>query len=292
MIFTTNQYNLVVGSQGRVARILKEFLYQIPEVRGAVPQVNSRENHPTINDKYDATAQAAVTFFQNWQNLKLRDGRVNHETWMALGKFAPERKVELQTLHDPILKLLLANPAASVSNKNLMMWPSQYGYYTHQNSVKRVLKNALSAKDMKRLLFAIQYADRPEWQTVEFSYRHAMTPAGTSQADARKRANQFVDDEIRIAQNFMEQNNSHEGMLHLGYAMHCLQDATSPAHAGFQVYEGGNGELAGHVYEELFDPGPGSWLDEATALAYKYFQNQIRCPADYFDGLGNDVYKR
>ncbi len=119
-----------------------------------------------------------------------------------------------------------------------------------------------------------------------------MTPTGWSKKKARKRANQFVNDEIRVAQGFIDKKDNHNAMLHLGYAMHCLQDATSPAHAGFKVYEGGHLELASHVYEELFDPGPESWLDKATELSYKYFQNQLPCPADYFEGLGNDVYKK
>lgn len=291
MFYTTEQYNLAAGDKGQIPRILKTLLYGIPEVRQAVPQVVSQENQPNFNDTFDETAQAAVQFFQAWQNLKLRDGQVNYETWIALGEFNSGHNVELNNLHEPTLKLLLTNTTA-VSSLGAFLWPSQYGFLTHQNSVKRVLKNVLSAKDLERVVFAVYDADRAEWQTVEYSHRHAMTPNGTSQADARSNANKFVTDEIRLAQRLERENNMNDAMLHLGYAIHCLQDATSPAHAGFRVYEGGHLELADHVWEELFDPGAGSWLDEATGRGYKYFKNQMPCPADYFADLGNDVYKK
>lgn len=119
-----------------------------------------------------------------------------------------------------------------------------------------------------------------------------MTPTGISQDDARNNANKFVSEEIQLAQKLMSENNSNDAMLHLGYAIHCLQDSTSPAHAGFRIYEGGHMELASHVDEELFDPGPGSRLDEATSRGYKYFKNLLPCPVDYFSDLGNDVFKK
>jgi hypothetical protein len=50
-------------------------------------------------------------------------------------------------------------------------------------------------------------------------------------------------------------------MRHLSYAMHAMQDVTSPAHAGFRKYYGGNSELASHIWEEVFDPGKNSNLD-------------------------------
>lgn len=292
MIYTTTGYDLNIGADGRVARILKELLYQIPEVQRGVPQINLNENLPSANSRFDTTAQTAVIFFQKWQNLKSRDGQVNYETWMALGKFASKQKIEFQALHDPILKMLLSGSTLSAGNSKTTLWPSQYGYLTHQNSVKRVLSKALSPEDLKQVVFAVGDADRAEWQTVEFSHRHAMTPNGTSQEDARKNANQFVGEELQLAQRLMSNKDSKNAMLHLGYAIHCLQDATSPAHAGFRVYEGGRLELANHVYEELFDPGPGSWLDVATLRGYQYFQNQLPCPNDYFADLGNDVYKK
>lgn len=64
MIYSTNKYNLQLNSVGRISRILKELLYQIPEVQSSIPQVNQKEHRPSFNDKFDATTQAAVTFFQ------------------------------------------------------------------------------------------------------------------------------------------------------------------------------------------------------------------------------------
>ncbi len=153
MFHSTSQYNLTNGDDGRTVIILKELLYQIPQIRNAVPEVVSSSQ---INDKFDDTAQAAVSFFQKWQNLKLRDGNVNHETWITLGNFTTESKVEFLTNFDPVLKIMLSGASLKKNNtNNLVLWPSQYGYLTHQNSVRRVLTNSLSTKDLNRLLFAI-----------------------------------------------------------------------------------------------------------------------------------------
>lgn len=171
-------------------------------------------------------------------------------------------------------------------------WSSQYSYVTHQNSVRRVLSTSLSSQDLKSVQAAVKDADRAEWQTAAYSYRHAMTPKGMTKERARDLANQFVRDELGSAQQLEAQGDRAGAMLHLGYAMHCLQDATSPAHAGFREYEGGNAELASHVWEELFDPGPGSQLDEATKQSYLYFKGTLQQPNDFFATLGHDVYRK
>ena len=79
-------------------------------------------------------------------------------------------------------------------------------------------------------------------------------------------------------------------MYFLGLAMHAMQDATSPAHQGFQTYNGGAGELGAHIYSELFDPQGGSRLDNATAMAYLYATGSVPMPDDFFNGLGYDPY--
>lgn len=170
-------------------------------------------------------------------------------------------------------------------------WPST-GWTTHQNSVQRVLSNSLSKHDMKTLQKAVGDADASKWQTVEYSYRHAMTPAGMSKEDARQKSNDFVRSELNFARQLEAAGKRDEAMYHLGMAMHCLQDATSPAHQGFREYKGGNVEYAEHVYEELFDPGRGSHLDEATKRAYMYFKGTLEMPQDFFSDLGYDTYKK
>ena len=81
-------------------------------------------------------------------------------------------------------------------------------------------------------------------------------------------------------------------MNFLGLAMHTMQDATSPAHANFRRYHGGVIELGLHVNEENFDPGPGSWLDYATLLAWRYFIRTLPMPGDFFSDLCTDNFRR
>ena len=79
-------------------------------------------------------------------------------------------------------------------------------------------------------------------------------------------------------------------MFYLGLGMHAMQDATSPAHQGFQKYYGGAWELGAHIYSELFDPMQGSRLDNATMLAYRYAKGDLPMPDDFFNGLGYDQF--
>ena len=131
-------------------------------------------------------------------------------------------------------------------------------------------------------------ADNSEYQTVPYSYRHAMTPGDKSKTDARKAANDFVRDNLEKARNA---TSAADKMKYLSLAMHAMQDATSPAHAGFRKYYGGKAELVSHVWEELFDPGAGSNLDKATEMAYKYYKGDLPMPKDFFDNLCADKYK-
>jgi hypothetical protein len=113
-----------------------------------------------------------------------------------------------------------------------------------------------------------------------------MTPGDESKTDARKKANDFVRDELNQARNA---TNVADAMRHLSFAMHAMQDATSPAHAGFQKY-GGWTEMPGHLWQELFDPKAGSNLDKATDLAYKYYKGDLPMPKDFFENLCADKY--
>lgn len=71
--------------------------------------------------------------------------------------------------------------------------------------------------------------------------------------------------------------------MHLGNAIHTLQDNTSPAHEGFKVWNAAWGRLHKntilHVADELYDPGEGSKLDEATRIAQKLFLQDLSLPA-------------
>lgn len=170
----------------------------------------------------------------------------------------------------------------------LGQFPSRYKVHVHQWSVDRVLKDRVSPEELKMLKDGVKEADKDEWQDVPNSHRHAMTPSDMSKTDARKKANDFVRDELNQARNA---TNVADAMRHLSYAMHAMQDAASPAHAGFQKY-GGVSEMPGHIWKELFDPGAGSNLDKATDLAYKYYTGELPMPKDFFENICADNFWR
>lgn len=172
-------------------------------------------------------------------------------------------------------------------------WPSKPGFNVHQRAVGRALFEKLPPNEIRTLQDAVKEADNKEYQTKEMSHRHAMTQEGLTKPQARKMANDFVRSELETAKRFQAAGNRPEALRHLGFAMHAMQDATSPAHQGFQVYHGDEGvgplaKLGVHVVEELHDPGPKSNLDKATEKAYKYFTGELPMPKDFFAGLGFD----
>jgi hypothetical protein len=76
----------------------------------------------------------------------------------------------------------------------------------------------------------------------------------------------------------------------MGNAIHTLQDSTSPAHEGFQVWLGASFfvEALEHVKAENFDPGVNSALDKITRRAWSYFTGDEPLPADFFAPAEND----
>jgi len=91
------------------------------------------------------------------------------------------------------------------------------------------------------------------------------------------------------ARGFRAAGNRELMLRAMGNVIHLLQDATSPAHAGFQPWNGDVYSEAAydHVQRENFDPGSGSALDAATAKAWGYL-DATQLPNDFFDGLGVD----
>jgi hypothetical protein len=132
---------------------------------------------------------------------------------------------------DPNAIKHLTNTVATNNPACNPAWGSKYTYQVHQESIERVLSGSLSKTDATTLKNAIQEADKAEWQTVEFSYRHAMTPSGMSKTEARRLANEFVRDNLNTARRLEAGGDRRGAMYHLGLAMHCLQDSTSLAHS-------------------------------------------------------------
>lgn len=123
-------------------------------------------------------------------------------------------------------------------------------------------------------------------QDESLAYVHAMRRRGEDPSQARRHSNQFVREQICLAQKLAARGNRIGAMKLLSHAMHTLQDSTSPAHANFQeAWPNTYKETAkngAHYYNEWFDPGAGSEADLITIRAWRYFTGEQRMPGDFF----------
>ena len=125
------------------------------------------------------------------------------------------------------------------------------------------------------------YADEASFQTGALSYRHGMRNAGQSIAEARNLADALVRRQYALAQNLLTQGLVADAYFQLSIGLHTLQDATSPAHAGFQVWSDhvSLGELILHADKELTYPGSGSNLQRVTNELLDLFNHNAPLPA-------------
>jgi RHS repeat-associated protein len=166
-------------------------------------------------------------------------------------------------------------------------WPSTFWLPVHQQSIDRALPG-VSASRREGLKVAVEEADSAEFQTSQMAFRHGMRGPGETEGRARSEANAFIRSEIEQAQNYEKMGADADAMAHLGLAMHALQDATSPAHEGFQEwrtewnsYASLHAEIHGSK-ERKPDAEQRGRLDRATRDSWDYFTGKKEMPADFF----------
>jgi hypothetical protein len=118
------------------------------------------------------------------------------------------------------------------------------------------------------------YADQDMFQNGKYSYMHAMRDDGESIEDAMNNADAFVREHFAEAKRLLSEGKVQEAYYEFGIGLHTLQDATSPAHSGFQRW--GDHlqkpfQLA-HVLKELFYPGVHSNLQKITNQYLEWFE--------------------
>ena len=89
-----------------------------------------------------------------------------------------------------------------------------------------------------------------------------------NQADAFVR-NQFVK-----AKQLLAKGKTYDAYFAFGIGLHALQDATSPAHAGFKTWYDSPGaiRIVNNVSKELYYPGTNSNLQKVTNTYLAWFQ--------------------
>jgi RHS repeat-associated protein len=188
----------------------------------------------------------------------------------------------------------------------LGLWPTKNHFLgvqigtplTHQISIARTIPASFPHRSLAVLILSFQTALVDEDQTRSGSYKHAMRGGFEHRSTARRRANNWVRTHLQNA----ERELCHcpprydTALAEFGLALHTIQDATSPSHYDFQVWWGMAApiDVAQHVFNEAYDPGPNSALDRASTWLWTFFECEYGAPPmpdDFFANLGHDGNK-
>jgi RHS repeat-associated protein len=156
-------------------------------------------------------------------------------------------------------------------------WPTIIGKAIHQYSINRVVppkdRNSLNVRQVAMDNDAV----------YSHPNLHGLSSPGQEPIEAWRIGNSFARDSIEMARN-LEKNGEHEqALFHLGNAIHTMQDATSPPHQGFQVWNENWSlpeKFVNHTKYELNDPGRNSALDAATQKAWDIFRSNKPIPSE------------
>lgn len=138
---------------------------------------------------------------------------------------------------------------------------------------------------------ATVYADSDQFQNGESSFRHAMRNSGGSIEKAKEMADQFVRKQYNKAIKLKQEGNMFEAYYELGIGLHTIQDATSPAHSGFQEWGGSESvlEILSHIRQELTYPGQSSNLQKVTNWFLDSFNRGNDLPSqNLFNNIKSD----
>jgi hypothetical protein len=112
------------------------------------------------------------------------------------------------------------------------------------------------------------HADSMQFQDPLHAYMHAMSSSSMSPAEAQKAMCKFIKDKISDARDAMNKNDAHY-WFYLGMALHPIMDSTSPAHAGFQKWNGVMADGSKH------GPWPSSLENLSVAQHPQYTQATV-----------------
>jgi RHS repeat-associated protein len=152
-------------------------------------------------------------------------------------------------------------------------WP----WWTHHNMIDSAFPG-LTQRQRALLRGASDYADQPEYQTPENSFRHSMRGPGETPAQGQQRTEQFVAAQSRAARQSQgpvtnARAINDRSLRYFGVGAHARMDATSPMHrdaAGNPIqYNGGRVELMEHLFGERWS-SPQQFSNGVNALR-QYF---------------------
>jgi hypothetical protein len=146
-------------------------------------------------------------------------------------------------------------PSAAWSSKDIVIFQP-----VHQMAISNVLGSAIKGHELDILHTQQTLIDQD--QMASESFEHAMTGTQSKQATQSeidsfiKKSNAFVADHLHAAINAWTAHDNDAAFAHLGKAIHTLEDASSPVHAGFQPWRDNETwyEVAAHIDREKTYP--------------------------------------
>ncbi len=229
----------------------------------------------------------------NSNDVEVEGISINNDLW------------SFQTNSTPVIPYQQSELTVTNSEINSPNWASAYIFTVHQLANEIGLKNCAHYNNWKNdevlekrmnytlsvLNEATVWADGAQFQTSKYSFRHAMRNENQTITEAKILADDFVRKHYEIALNYWGKGETKLALYNLGVALHTLQDATSPAHGGFQLWTGKETkeEEIDHVSQELFYPGENSNLQKTTDWFIDLFFSQKPLPkGNLFDLFGHD----
>lgn len=122
----------------------------------------------------------------------------------------------------------------------------QWSTDAHNEILDQAFRQCLTGTQLQRLKDASRYVDRIAGQAEANAYQHGMRGGpNQSEADARKAADDFINGHERQARSLSSngcksgyENIPSNALWEIGQALHTIMDMTSPAHEGFQIWNG------------------------------------------------------
>jgi len=135
----------------------------------------------------------------------------------------------------------------------LGLWSSKYGSYIHQKA-DSIYNNDLTNDQRDIVNDSHQVADSDE--SASGSFKHAMRAPGQSVDEAADKANKYFYSAMTMAQQLYSAGKVNDALVYYSYAEHLLQDACSPSHQGFQIWDpnASKSAIIQHVNKEVMYP--------------------------------------
>jgi RHS repeat-associated protein len=278
-----------IGSGVDAKRFLQDHLGStlgLVDIEGAVLDTNEYDSFGNAtNSSFPTRYQFTGREFESETGLQYTRAR-----WYdpQIGKFISEDPIGFAGGDINLYGYVGNDPLNSTDPSGLFPSASWLGdkYAVHQAIGSRALNGIATPEQIERINAANERFDA-DTQSSKFGPVHAMTRPGQTPEDARKEANAFVRGKICAARELWDQGKPDLAMNELAKAIHTVQDAASPKHAGFQpAWEDTYWQMfqhRDHYLGENFDPGAGSVADRNTQDVWNAFNNRGPLPADFFN---------